>query len=265
MMIMHTELAELVEKSEINYMIDRMNAIKERPDDPEGIEIRTIGRSTAFYSKTMPWGLFNNVKGSIEKDRIDEIIRFYEERDRKFEFQIIPGKADQEVMKLLAERGFYQSGFHTSLYGEPRAIELEMDEDMHIRELREDELDVYAEIHCLGTGLPIAGKTSVASNNRVLFERSGWRYYIGFVHDKPAAVAVMHMEENMASLTFATTLPEYRNRGLQKLLLQRRIDEAYRNNCRLVVGQCAYCSPSHRNMERVGLKIGYTRSTWTKL
>src|SRR5688572_30299209 len=112
---MYPELAEILEQSEISYMVDRMSAIKEREGNPEGVEIRVFGQSTAFYSRTMPWGLFNNVKGVIELEVIDEIIEYYSKLDRNFEFQITPGHANREVMKKLAEKGFYQSGFHSTL------------------------------------------------------------------------------------------------------------------------------------------------------
>lgn len=262
--MMNLELANSLEQSEINYMVDRMTAIKHREGNPEGVEIQRFGACTAFYSRTMPWGLFNNVKGLVEEDRVEDILDFYKARDRNFEFQIIPSKANQQVLKLLHRSGFYQSGFHTTLYCEPRKYELNDDDGLIVRELQENELETYAEIHCLGTGLPLDGKAYVAENNKVLYVREGWRYYIGFDKEKPAAVAVMYMEDNVASLTFATTLPEYRNKGFQQKLLKKRIHDAFMHHCNLVVSQCAYCSTSHRNMERVRMKIGYTRSTWTK-
>ncbi|MEC0090647.1 GNAT family N-acetyltransferase [Paenibacillus macquariensis] len=263
-MIMNHDLAGILERSEINYMIDRMTAIQEREGNPEGIVINEFGLCTAFYSRRMPWGLFNNVKGLIEEEVLEDVLRFYEERERKFEIQIIPSKVNQDVLKLLSQRGFYQSGFHTTLYCDSLAINSTQKEEIHIRELQEDEFDIYAEIHCLGTGLSLEGKSYVAANNEVLYARRGWKYYIGFYNDIPAAVAVMYMEDNVASLTFATTLPDYRNKGFQTYLLQRRINDAYKNACKLVVSQTSYCSSSHRNMERVGMKIGYTRSTWIR-
>ncbi|SCY87229.1 hypothetical protein SAMN05720606_11118 [Paenibacillus polysaccharolyticus] len=262
-MILNLELADILEKSEINYMVDRMTAIKEREGNPEGIEIKRFGESTAFYSKTMPWGLFNNVKGKISEDVIEDILDFYNEREMNFEIQVIPGNINQEVMKKLHNKGFYQSGFHTTLFCEPGNQDSFDNDKLEIRELHEDEFDIYAEIHCLGTGLSLDGKEHVAANNRVLFSRPGWRYYLGLDQGCPAAVAVMYVEDSVASLTFATTLPEYRNKGFQTNLLLRRIHDAYKN-CNLVVSQCSYGSQSHRNMERVGMRIGYTRATWTR-
>ncbi len=157
----------------------------------------------------------------------------------------------------MSEKGFYQSGFHTTLYCPTSEQFIENNEGILIRELNEDEFDTYAMIHCLGTGLPIDGAKYVSANNKVLYKRKGWHFYIGFVDQCPAAVAVMYMNREVASFTFTATLP-----GFQTMLLKRRIHDAALHGCKLIVSQTAYCSQSHRNMERVGLKIGYTRATW---
>lgn len=258
------QLIEEIEGSEVDYMRDRMIAIQSRQDNPEGIEIARFGNATCYYSKTMPWASFNTVKGlrSNDLDAIDAILDFYRSNNRKPQFEIVPSLVDANALKRLSERGFYPSGFHTSLYVEPSSsIEVESD-GIRIRELREDEFDSYATIHCKGTGLSDDGIPYVAANNRVLYNRPGWKFYMAFFRETPAAVGVMYVKERIASLTFAATLPDFRNRGLQQSLLLRRVKQAAIQNCSLVVGQCSFLSQSHRNMERIGMKIGYVRTSW---
>jgi GNAT superfamily N-acetyltransferase len=252
--------------SELVYMHDRMIGIQNRRGNPEGIEIVKFGNALCFYSKTMPWGAFNTVKGitNEELDYINSIINFYRERDRKIQFEIVPSLVNAKFLKFLSDQGLYQYGFHTSTYIVPRIFDDKLPEHIRIQELNEDQFETYALIHCRGTGLPDDGITPVAANNKVLFDRAGWKFYIAFVHGEPAAVAVMYSKDGIASLTFAATLPDYRGTGLHQFLLKRRITEAKRNNCRLVVGQCNFLSQSHRNMERIGMKIGYIRTTWTE-
>jgi len=167
-------------------------------------------------------------------------------------------------MRRLADLGFYQSGFHTSmaistvLYAPVFCAE----DKLEIRALSEDEFELYATLHCRGTGLPDAGIPPVAANNRVLYGRPGWKFYLALWEGQPAAVGVAHIRKEAASLTFAATLPEYRNKGIQTALLHRRIEEAKEAGCELAVGQCAYLSASHRNMARVGMEIGYVRASW---
>src|SRR5690606_3690266 len=127
-----------------------------------------------------------------------------------------------------------------------------------------DQFNLYATIHCRGTGLSDEGIPYVAENNKVLYNRPGWKFFIGYINDIPAAVGVMHMQDGIASLTFAATLPEFRNQGLQQRLIERRIEEALQNNSSLVVSQCTFLSQSHRNMERIGMKLGYIRTSWTE-
>ena len=262
------ELAAEIEGSEIAYMLDRMAAIRDRPGNPEGIEIARVGQAAGFYSRTMPWATFNTVKGlrSGDADALAEFVDFYRSRERKPQFELVPGLADQGLMERLSGLGFGQTGFHTSmamtaadaLHAGPPADELE------IRPLREDEFELYAAVHCRGTGLPDSGIAPVAANNRVLYDRPGWRFHVALWEDRPAGVAVSHMSEGTASLTFAATLPEYRGRGIQTALLRSRISDAFAAGCGLVVGQCAFGSQSHRNMERVGMRVGYVRASWTE-
>lgn len=260
------QLIREIELSELAYMYDRMAAIRNRSGNPEGIEMQYFGNALCLYSRTMPWPTFNTVKGITggDLDYIDRMIDFYLTRDRKAQFEIVPSRADRNLLEALSERGFYQFGVHTSLYIEPAEYGDDSRDHISIHELREDQFELYAAIHCRGTGLSDDGIPYVAENNKVLYTRPGWKFYVAYIDDKPAAVGVMHMKDRIASLTFAATLPEYRNQGLQQRLLQRRISEAKRNGCKLAVSQCAFLSQSHRNMERVGMKIGYVRTTWTE-
>ncbi|CAM3525422.1 GNAT family N-acetyltransferase [Marinicrinis lubricantis] len=259
------DISHLIEQSEMDYMKDRMLAIQEREGNPEGIEIKEIDTCLLLYSRTMAWGQFNNVKGPFTEEHIPEISRFFDERNRNFEFHVAPHH-DRNILRALAENGYFQASFHGCLYGEPRQLAANRPSRLlHIRELREDEMEIYAEIHCLGTGLPLDGKAYVAANNKVLYGRKGWHFFIGFAEDQPASVSVMYMKDKIASFTFAATLPQFRGRGFHTQMLQQRLEVCAQHNCHLVVAQAAYGSQSMKNMERAGLRIGYTRANWVKI
>ncbi|MFD0959062.1 GNAT family N-acetyltransferase [Paenibacillus chungangensis] len=261
------QLVHEIESSEIQYMLDRMTAIQSKAGNPEGIEMKHFGSTLCLYSERMPWAMFNTVKGmsSADAEYIDDIIAFYEARGRAVQFELVPSRADHKLLKQLAKRGLYQSGFHNSLYVDSLQADMaHIPNSITIQELQEDEFQLYAAIHCKGTGLPDNGVPYIAANNEIMYHRPGWKYFLAYDDQVPAAVGVMFIQGAVASLTFAATLPEYRGRGLQQALLKRRIWEAMERGCRLVVGQCAYLSQSHRNMERVGMKLGYIRTTWSK-
>lgn len=267
--ILTPTLIDQLERSEVAYMIDRMNAIRERPGNPMGIEMAAFGTATAFYSEAMPWPQFNAVKGigAGEIELLDDMLAFYRERERKPQFEVVPGRDNPALMQALTARGFYFKGYHATLYGEldaasAEAVQATEGAGLCVHELEEAEFDRYAEIHCRGTGLPLSGVGPVADNNKVLYNRPGWQFFIAELDGIPAGAGVMYAEGEVASLTFAATLPEFRNRGVQRALLAKRITKAYQNGQRLIVGQAAYASASFRNMQRTGLALGYTRGAW---
>lgn len=263
-MLPSRDLVMQLEQSEKDYMKDRMAAIQEREGNPEGVEMALFGHALCLYSRTMPWPSFNTVKGLTSEDLmyLDDIIDFYRSRERKVQFEIVPSRVDERLLSELSHRGIYPSGFHASTYCAPSRELLSRPDHIEIKEVSEEDFETYATVHCRGTGLPDHGIPHVAENNSVLWRRPGWEFYMAYVSGQPAAAAVMYVKDGTCSLTFAATLPEYRGQGLHQLLLNTRIARAYQQNCELVVGQCAFLSQSHRNMERAGMKLGYVRTTW---
>ena len=260
------ELLEIIELSERDYMLDRMLAIQSRAGNPEGVAIQKFGQAYAFYSKTMPWPTFNTVIGlrSTNADDLDEVLAYYKEKQRSVQLEIVPTLVDQPFLKRLADAGLYVSGFHTSLYMSPCFFAKEDVQNIEIKELEKDQFLQYAAIHCKSFGMAENGIPHIAANNAVLYDLPGWKFYLALVAGEPAAAAVMFIKGNSASLTFAATLPQYRGMGLHRQLLQKRINTAFEHNCEIIVGQCALNSQSHRNMEQIGMKIGYIRTKWTE-
>lgn len=266
--VMTEALAREIERAEIDYVTSRIRSIGERSGNPEGVDIRSFGKATAFYIKTMPWRTFNCVMGlgPEDTDKLDDILAFYRERERGFDLQINPAGASHELLKELAGRGLYQAAFHSVLYGLPKREMPVLPDGIRIVEVQdEQEFDRYAEIHCIASGMSAVHKHHFVSNNIGLLHRPGWKLFLGYYEDNPAAVGVMHLSGRIASCTLAATVPEFRGRGLQTALLHRRLYEAGRAGCELVTAQAAFGGTSQRNMERAGLRVAWTRAVWTTL
>ncbi|MDF2723200.1 MAG: N-acetyltransferase [Paenibacillus sp.] len=266
--IVSEDLAHHIIQSETDFFASRISSIGERSGNPEGVEIRRLGSAAAFYIRTMPWPLFNSVKGfsNQEKDRLSEVIHFYRERNRAFQFDINPVDVNPELLREIAKNGLCQTSFHSVLYGLPNRELPKLPANISIREIEHTaDFDLYAGIHCLGAGMDIVHKRHFVNNNIGLFNRQGWKLFLAFWDDQPAAVASMYIKNNIASFTLAATAPEYRRKGLQTALLLWRMHEAYKRNCELVVAQASCGSSSQHNMERVGMQIAWTRAVWSPL
>lgn len=266
MPIMTEKLAMRLQQAEIDYLSSRIRSIGKRTGNPEGVDIRTFGNTTAYYIQTMPWGIFNSVKGLSDEDieQVGNIAAFYRKRDRNPQIDLCPVGTSPRLLRALAEHGFVQEGFHSVLYGLPLPELPEAPASLDIQEITDTEqFDLYAEVHCAASGMSLAHKHHFVNNNIGLLGRPGWRLFLGRIDGHPAAVAAMHLSKGIASCALAATLPAYRNRGLQTAMLKRRMHEAYKEDCELVTAQASFAGTSYNNMQRVGLQQAWTRAVWT--
>ena len=82
---------------------------------------------------------------------------------------------------------------------------------------------------------------------------------------RPAAAAILFVHDKVGYCADATTDPAFRGRGLQTALLARRIADARAAGVDFVCSGAEFLSQSHRNMERVGMRVQFVRSLWTAL
>ena len=100
----------------------------------------------------------------------------------------------------LARLGFYQSGFHASLIGEPDADghadgEVEI-EQVATAKTMEDYLDAYV----AGWGIPEKDHAQFKSNVRPWLEQAGWSLYLARVNGRPAAAATLYVHDRVGYL-----------------------------------------------------------------
>jgi GNAT superfamily N-acetyltransferase len=85
-------------------------------------------------------------------------------------------------------------------------------------------------------------------------------YFLAEINGQVAGGGVLTMHENIASLGGASTLPAFRNRGAQTALLRARLAFAAEHGCEVAMVTTLPGSTSHRNVERQGFRVVYTRS-----
>ncbi|MCM3747171.1 GNAT family N-acetyltransferase [Paenibacillus pasadenensis] len=276
------EDAVLAEQAELEANLDRLEAVRERTGNPEGIEIERLDGMAALYSATMPWPQFNVIKGTHEGilPELERLERFYRERQKPVRLELSPHRASATFLKELGKRGYRLADHHAATFIRFRSSE--SSEEGHldragdgilaselnslqsprcrIRRASVRDIETYARIHCLSTGIGENGIKPVALNNEMLMTRPGWSFWIGETDGVPAAAGVLRCDGELANLTFAATLPEYRSLGFQRLLIRARLEEARNQGCLLAASQCSLYSGSMRNMQREKMRIAFIRS-----
>ena len=84
--------------------------------------------------------------------------------------------------------------------------------------------------------------------------------FLAFVDGAAAGGASAFAFNGVAGMFGASTLPEFRGRGVQSALLAARLNWAARQGCDLAKGITLPGSVSQRNHERFGFRVAYTRT-----
>jgi GNAT superfamily N-acetyltransferase len=84
--------------------------------------------------------------------------------------------------------------------------------------------------------------------------------FLALVDGSVAGGGAVSTRGGVCGLFGASTLPEFRGRGAQTALLQARIAWAAAQGCDVAVSITQPGSASHRNMERQGFRVAYTRT-----
>ncbi len=263
--IMTYNTAQEIENAEIHMLSSRLEALQTISGNPMQVQMKKFGSATAFSSKVIAGPAFNTVKGITftNTDEIDEIIAYYQSLQIPCRFEITPAQGTTELFQYLSQKDFYQSSFHTALYSLPREDPSLLPSNISVRQLKENEFDIFADIYVRGFNMPSFTKYGVHQNNEILYNKSGWHFFIAEVQNTPASIGVLYINKGVASLAASATLPEFQRKGCHTALIQKRIETAVASNCNLIVGQARFDSGSQNNMERAHMKIAYTKSIWT--
>jgi GNAT superfamily N-acetyltransferase len=88
--------------------------------------------------------------------------------------------------------------------------------------------------------------------------------FLARVDGQPAGGATLVVQQGVALVNGASTLPPFRRQGVQTALLQARRAAAAAAGCDLAMTCTRPGTPSQRNVERQGFQVAYTRVVLVK-
>ena len=176
----------------------------------------------------------------------------------------MPGYYDPALGRELARLGYYQSGFHTSLVCDPDLALPPAPSGVTVERVESPAaLEEFLDAYIAGRVIPQGAQFK--ANVRPWLGEPGWQLYLARADGRPAAAAILYVGDKVGYCADATTDPAFRGRGLQTALLARRIADAKDADVDFVCSGAEFQSQSHRNMERVGMRVQFVRSLWTAL
>jgi GNAT superfamily N-acetyltransferase len=240
---------------ELQQVVGNPLAIEHRTFDR--LQARLVGSDLAYYPYfSGPLGLRS---GDIAV--VPDLVNWYAQRNAPCYVRLSPLLASADLLRALSVAGLAQTGFMSLLYGTSDRVQA-ITCDIRVEEIAHDQLGVFLDLWTY----------AAADGERALRQRlagaefSHWRCYVAFVEDQPAAHAALFISSpaRIGVLAAAATLPALRGRGCQTALVRRRMSDAALAGCDLVAVEATPGSPSQRNLERAGLRLAYTRVTWSR-
>ncbi len=212
----------------------------------------------------------NRVNGltPADADRIPDVFAFYEERNVRPWWEIVPDDDFSAISVALTATGASQIGFHGMVYGRPLVPEPARSSpggDVRVRAIDSDDDDTFATFartRMQAHELPAEVIEEAAADLRGWLGAPSVTLLLAKVDGAPAATAALLIDDGIGYLADAATLPAYRRCGLQSLLIGERVAAAREAGCDLVSSQASFASTSFRNLQFHGLSGGFTKVVW---
>jgi GNAT superfamily N-acetyltransferase len=250
----------------IAYTASRMGVIMKRSPDL-GCEIKMLeGGAAAFMSRSIPSPHFNRVVGlsAGQEHLVAELDDWYRAAGAKGGFAFAPDDFSPAFGKALMALGYYPSEFDTMLYGAPQAFAPAGDSIDIVEVTSAEVIEPFLDVLLAGWSVPEQFRDGSKANMRGWLGLADWQLFLARLDGRPGAAGVLFVNDNVGYFPDAATHPTFRGNGLQSALLRHRSAVAAARGLDLIYSHAAFGSISHRNMERIGLRVLCTRMLWSR-
>jgi hypothetical protein len=253
-----------IDVTEFAYSKDRMAAVGDVFGDAGLVSFVESNHLLALMAPTIPNPYFNRILifSPPEAEHLSSILDAFNAKSAEAMIDISPSALSAAVSQVLSSRGFAQTDFHpifarrianwtfTSLPLKTRVVSTQ------------DDLKVFQELYVQGW----EASPGFADTMKKFIEKwiyyPGWRLFLALDGNEPISTAVLFVHDGVAYLADAATPAAFRGRGGQTSLLAARVEQARELGCDMIFSRADFGSISHKNMEKAGLPMAYTRAVW---
>jgi len=199
--------------------------------------------------------------GPVNEDEIERMEEFFHSRGASADVELCP-YTDSSLVRIFKDRSYTLLEFSNVLVRKlaPDDMHIDSDSEVVIRRPEPHEIRLLAET--VGRGFFETGDLPpmMIEMFDTFFQASAGAAFLAEVDGSAAGGGVVILHEGIASLGGASTLPEFRNRGIQTALLRERLAFAARAGCEIAMVTTMPGTISQRNVERQGFRVVYSRT-----
>jgi GNAT superfamily N-acetyltransferase len=259
--MLNLELARRVEHAEAEAAVqcaERLNALQ-----GEGsAAVESVAGGYAIYcgaNSPVTQAVALGLDGAVSTEEFDRLEQFYFSRQEPVRVETCP-LADATLIEQYGLRGYRVTEF-SNVMVRPVAYEELFDPSngIEIRRVKREELDLWTLTVAQGFAENFPVTQELLSVMKMFSVGKNTECYLACVDGRVAGGATVAIRGDTAGLFGASTLPEFRNKGVQTALMRTRLKRAAEEGCELAVSLAQPGSPSQRNMVRQGFRTLYTR------
>jgi hypothetical protein len=212
-------------------------------------------------TQTFGLGVFDTVtEGAMEK-----LEEFFRQHGAHVYHEVSP-LADSSILTLLNGRGYRPIELTSVMYrpiGRGVQPVSPRNEKIQSRLMRSGEEDLWARTAASGWSELTEFADRILELSELTAKRAGGLSFLAEFDGRPIATGAMFINDGVALLAGASTIPEGRRQGAQLALLECRLRYAAEKGCDIAMMCALPGSASQRNAERQGFRIAYTRIKWS--
>jgi len=214
----------------------------------------------SILTQTFGLGLFDDVS---EQD-MNRLEQFYLDRGEAVHHQISPLFPDS-LLYLLNKRGYRPIEFTNVMFRQIEGINASpfpAASGISVRIIDESDHEKWARTSAQGWNEFTEFADQIYELGLITARRRNGVSMLAEQNGEPIATGSLSLHEGVALMAGASTIPEKRNQGAQRALLEGRLRYAVEQGCNIAMMCARPGSASQRNAERQGFRIAYTRVKW---
>lgn len=202
--------------------------------------------------------------GEVKVEEVVELEEFYKLHHAAVNVELCH-LSELNLSRMLIERGYQISEFSNVLLRRlDEGESFEVSPTNQIRQVRADEIDAVAAVISEGFLETVEVPPSFIEIFQVCFAQPNCSIFASFREQGPVGGGSLFFIDDVALFGGASTLPAFRNQGIQTDLLRTRLAYARARGSKWAMVTTAPGSVSQKNVERQGFQVVYARTKFTK-